>query len=87
MRWGVVYCPHGTEGRPLDQELGRRWVETWQRAGPALDAVRMKELREFDYEEKRHIVLGLVELGFRFRRPRSSSGLVEMQRLLRKMRQ
>ncbi len=70
----------------MDHELGKRWVETWQKAGPALDAVRRKELREFDYEDRREAVLGLLELGFRFRRPRSSSGLVEMQRLLQGMR-
>ncbi len=64
-----------------------RWVETWKRAGVALEEIRRKELREFNYEERREAVLGMMELAALFRRPRTTSGMIEMQRLFRKARQ
>ena len=69
------------------RELEALWVETWKKAESALEEIRRKELREFDYEERREAVLGMLELASRFRRPRNTSGMIEMQRLFKKARQ
>jgi hypothetical protein len=73
---------HGMEER----ELMRRWVQTWSEAGPELEAIRRREIREADNLK----VLELLEPAFnhavRTMPPRPSSGLVEMQHWLAKLR-
>jgi len=63
-----------------------QWIEAWKRAEKALEEVRRKELREFNYEERREIVYGMLEIAHQFRKPRTTSGMIEMQRLFRKLR-
>ena len=69
-----------------ERESMRRWVETWKEAGPALEAIRRREIREADNLQ----VLALLEEGFnhalRTLPARESSGLVEMQSWFRKLR-
>jgi hypothetical protein len=48
-----------------------RWVETWKEAGPRLEAIRGREIREAD--------------NLKVLPPRPSSGLVEMQQWLAKL--
>jgi len=71
----------------IEKEEMAQWVEAWKRAEVALEEIRRKELREFNYEERREAVLGMLELGALFHRPRNTSGMIEMQRLFRKARQ
>lgn len=68
-----------------EKEEQLRWIEAWKRAEVALEEIHRKELREFNYEERREAVLGMLELGALFRRPRNTSGMIEMQKILRKM--
>jgi hypothetical protein len=68
-----------------EREQMRLWVETWKRAGPELEAIRHREIREADNAQ----VLAMLEsaMNFAARSPvRASSGLVEMQRILAKLR-
>ena len=63
----------------------RLWVETWKRAGPELERIRESEIREADNVA----VLATLEDVFNHALtlpPRESSGLVEMQRYLAKLR-
>jgi hypothetical protein len=63
----------------------RVWVEAWKKAGPELEAIRRKETQQADNRR----VLAMLESGFNQALrmpPRSSSGLVEMQDWLRKLR-
>ncbi|MBN1900086.1 hypothetical protein JW926_02020 [Candidatus Sumerlaeota bacterium] len=69
-----------------EKEKQMKWVKAWKRAEVALEEIHRKDLREFNYEERRVAVLGMLELGALFRRPRNSSGMIEMQKLFRKMR-
>ena len=69
----------------------RRWVEGWIAAGPALDRIRIDELRRMTpethrraTEAHRRAIEALLDLGYRFRQPRRTSGLVEQQALLHK---
>ena len=63
-----------------------RWIETWKEAGPELEAIRRREIREADNLH----VLGLLEPAFnhavRTQPPRPSSGMVEMQAWFAKLR-
>ncbi len=56
------------------------WVDTWQRAATALNEVRQKELRSYDYAKNRHIIDGLLQWAFEHPQPRPLTGLVEQQR-------
>jgi hypothetical protein len=68
-----------------EREMVRRWVEDWKEAGPELEAIRRREIRQADNLK----VLAMLECAFnqavRERPPRSSSGLVEMQEWLAKL--
>ncbi len=65
----------------------KAWVETWLKAGPELDAIRRRELREMTYEDRIRAIDALLQLGSQFATERDTSGLVEQQRLFRKLRQ
>jgi hypothetical protein len=69
-----------------EREDLRRWVRTWKDAGPELEAIRRREIREADNLE----VLAILEEAFnhslRTLPPRPSSGMVEMQAWFRKLR-
>jgi hypothetical protein len=71
----------------VDQkETLRHWVETWRAAGPELEAIRRREIREANNLQ----VLASLEAAFnhavRTMPPRESSGMVEMQKWLAKLR-
>ncbi|MBM4016842.1 MAG: hypothetical protein FJ288_00715 [Planctomycetes bacterium] len=66
-----------------DEERIRLWVETWRRAAPELERIRAAELRAWQYDPV--IVDALFEIGCLFALPRTTSGLVEQQRLFRKL--
>jgi hypothetical protein len=67
-----------------DRELMRRWVETWKRAGPELEAIRAREIREADNVQVVALLRSSMNLAAQLP-ARPSSGLVEMQRLLAKL--
>jgi len=57
-----------------------RWLEAWNRAGPALERVRRNELRNLDGPRALALLTGLADYHREPRLARSSSGLVEQQR-------
>jgi hypothetical protein len=67
-------------------EVIRRWVETWKRAGPELEAIRRKEIEALDT----HKELAALEDAFNYATrnvpPDTASGLVEMQKWFAKLR-
>jgi hypothetical protein len=68
-----------------DREGLRRWVETWKRAGPELDAVRRKEIESLDTLETLAALEGAFNYATRNVPPNPASGLVEMQKFLAKL--
>ena len=68
-----------------EREAIRHWVETWKEAGPKLEAIRHREIREADNLK----TLALLETAFnhalRTSPLRPSSGLVEMQEWFAKL--
>ncbi len=71
-----------SEGRAAD----RAWVRRWQRVGPQLRRIAWEELAAMSPEEQARAIDALFEVGYRLGPPRSSSGLVEQQRLFKKAR-
>jgi hypothetical protein len=68
-----------TDNRSMEErELMRRWVETWKRAGPELEAIREREMREVSTPEAVRQLLGSTT--YLHHGPRLlTSGLVEQQ--------
>ena len=64
----------------------RRWVRTWKAVGPELEAIRRREIREADNLKVLASLEGAFNHAVRSMPPRSSSGLVEMQRWFAKLR-
>jgi hypothetical protein len=64
-------------------EVGRRWVATWREAGRELERIKRRELRALDtYRAIAHLCAprGSVPVPA----PRTTSGLIEQQRLFMK---
>ena len=70
-----------------DERLTKAWVKTWAKAGPKLEEIRCRELREFKYEDHLQAIDALLEVACRHAGPRTTSGLVEQQRLFQRLRQ
>ncbi len=64
----------------------RRWVRTWQRAGPKLEAIRREELRRLDPFTALQLLMGPTDYTSPPRAPEPTSGLVEQQRLFSRLR-
>ncbi len=62
------------------------FIAHWKRVGPILQKIRDDELRRFDWEAERHIADALLEIGAAHPTQRTTTGLVELQRLFRKAR-
>lgn len=71
---------------PEQVAQGRAWVERWRNAGPRLEAIRRKELRELDGYAAIARLCGDADYQQAPRAPRPTSGLVEQQRLFARMR-
>ena len=71
---------------PKDQDQLRAWVDTWVSAGPALQAVRDRELRTVDTIASVQALAGAFREACQRLGPRATSGLIEQQRLLQRLR-
>jgi hypothetical protein len=71
---------------PEEIALGRRWVKTWREATPRLEAIRRRELRELDAFAAISRLCGAADYRVAPYAPRSTSGLIEQQRLFAKLR-
>ena len=74
--------------RRMSTDLLRKWVETWTRAGPELDAIRRRELEALSDDDIRQIVQNLMSVPLPPDLPmRLDSGLVEQQRWFARLRE
>ena len=75
------------DNRIMDErEAMRRWVETWKRAGPELEAIRRKEIEKIDVHKHLAALEGAFNHATRTLPPRETSGLIEMQSWFAKLR-
>ncbi|MCY4076822.1 MAG: hypothetical protein OXH04_15480 [Acidobacteria bacterium] len=75
--------PHFAGWSPEQVAAARRWVRTWQKAGPRLEQVRRDELRRLDAQHAVALLCGEADYTVPPRAPRPTSGLVEQQRWFR----
>lgn len=66
------------------KETIKKWVNTWKKAEPALDAIKTGELRREDYYSRNRALLNnMLQYAFDNHKVRRMSGLVEQQRILK----
>lgn len=64
-----------------------KWVNTWKKAEPALDEVKLKELRAVDYYNHNQALLNeMLRYAFEHRETRLTSGLIEQQKIFMKLK-
>ncbi len=68
------------------EDRTKAWVENWAKVGPKLEAIRRRELRAMTYQQRIEAIDAVLQIGCRFSKPRTTSGLVEQQRLFQKAR-
>lgn len=71
---------------PEQIALGRRWVEAWKNAGPKLESIRRRELRQLDAYAAIALLCGPANYREAPRAPKPTSGLIEQQRVFRNLR-
>jgi hypothetical protein len=69
-----------------EQELTRRWAQTWKQFGPELELIRLREVRDEDNLLSLQLLARAFNQATSAQPPSESSGLVEMQRHLAKLR-
>jgi hypothetical protein len=69
-----------------EREIIRRWVQTWKEAGPELEKIRLREVRDEDDLLSLQILALSFDHAARTRAPDEASGLVDMQRHFAKLR-
>jgi len=69
-----------------DRALTRRWVEQWAVTGPLLEEIKRRELREMTLAARQQAIEAVLSLAPIATGPRSTSGLVELQRWLARSR-
>ena len=63
-----------------------KWINSWQNAGEALSKVKNKELRNYNYKKNEYMIDQMLQWACEHITPRLSSGLIEQQRLFKKLR-
>ncbi|CAN5688223.1 hypothetical protein BH24ACI5_BH24ACI5_11480 [soil metagenome] len=71
---------------PEQIALGRRWVQAWKNAAPELERIRRQELRQLDAYAAIALLCGPADYREAPRAPKPTSGLIEQQRVLQKLR-
>ncbi len=69
-----------------DQEMIKRWAQTWKEVGPELELMRLREVRDEDTALSLELLAPAFEQALRTGGPDAGSGLVEMQRYFAKLR-
>jgi hypothetical protein len=68
------------------EEMNRRWAQTWKAIGPELEGIRLRELRDEDNRLSLELLAPAFNQAIQNQSPDESSGLVEMQRYLARLR-
>jgi hypothetical protein len=66
-----------------EEALTRKWIECWRRAGPELERIRRKEIREADTARFVQATAGLLGALKTQLSNRKTSGLVQQQEYFR----
>lgn len=64
-----------------------KWIKTWEKAGSALNRIKLNELRSGSYYSQNQMLLNeMLRYAFEHRETRLSSGLVEQQQIFMKLK-
>ena len=69
-----------------EKEMIKLWVDTWKRAGPELEKIRLQEVRDEDNLLSLRLLAQAFEHASRTNPPDQSPGMIEMQRHFAKLR-
>lgn len=69
-----------------EKALIQRWAQTWKNAGPELERIRLREVRDEDNLLSLKLLARAFNHATSTQPPDRSSGLVEMQRYFAKLR-
>ena len=69
-----------------EEEMMKRWVDTWRQAGPLLEEIRRQEVRDLDTNETIESLSFHADFSQAPYRPDPTSGLIEQQRWFMKLR-
>jgi hypothetical protein len=69
-----------------ENEMIRRWAQTWKEFGPELEKIRLREVRDEDNLLSLRLLAPAFDHAASTHPPDQSSGLVEMQRHFAKLR-
>jgi len=72
---------------PEQIALGKRWVQTWQRAAVEMERIKRKEIRELDTYQSIRLLCGPRDYTSAPYAPKPWSGLIELQRWFKKAAQ
>jgi len=68
----------------MTNDEAREYVLRWKKAGPALEKIRREALRNLSHEDCQKQIQALLEIGSQNRQNRTTSGLIEQQRIFKK---
>ena len=69
-----------------ERETIQQWVRTWKEFGPELERIRLREVRDEDNLLSLRLLAPMFNHATSTQPPDNSSGLVDMQRHLAKLR-
>jgi hypothetical protein len=69
-----------------EKDMVRQWVQTWKEFGPELEKIRLREVRDADNLLSLQLLARAFNQATSAQPARESSGLIEMQRHLAKLR-
>ena len=69
---------------PIVPRDNAEFVAHWKRVGPLLEEIRTREQEQTSDENRRLAIDRVLDLSYRFRTERSSTGLIELQKFYRK---
>jgi len=64
----------------------KQWVDLWKRTGPLLDELRDEDIRNADTQNAVEALSDAFDSALRHFSPRTTSGLVEMQRIFSRIK-
>ncbi len=70
-----------------DEKTIRLWIETWKKAGNALEEIKRHESESFEYVKHQEVMDNTLQSACEHRKPRLTSGLVEQQRWFMKIQE
>ncbi|OPZ69188.1 MAG: hypothetical protein BWY83_02062 [bacterium ADurb.Bin478] len=68
----------------MEEEL-TKWAETWRKAGKALDEQKLKELRDPMYYQNHVQTLNAMLCSLPKNHVRRTTGLIELQKIIKRM--